>query len=140
MRKLKTVHENAPSQLAKKDKRLTARLLHGWKPDFFNQHAWILDDNFRQVFESSMVGRHMDISKNPYAISAQGGYGREEQCIYANVNLLFLFRKKVPAAANGLIQKIACPLWDIGLDIGYPKKKRDRQIILYIFCFLYYQI
>ncbi len=123
MRKLKTVHENTTSQLQKKAERLTARFLHGRKPDFLNQQAWILDDYFRQAFGSSMVGPHMDISKNPYAIIALGGYGREEQCIYADVDLLFLFKKKVPAAVKGLIQKIVCPLWDIGLDIEYPKSK-----------------
>ena len=95
LRKLKKVHENATSQLQKKAKRLTACLLHGWKPDFLNQHAWILDDYFRQAIESSMVGRHMDISKNPYAIIALGGYCCEEQCIYANVDLLFFFWKKL---------------------------------------------
>ena len=47
-----------------------------------------------------MVGPRMDISKNPYAIIALGGYGREEQCIHSDVDLLFLFKKRVPAEAE----------------------------------------
>jgi len=118
MRKIKTVHEHTASRLQKNTERLTARLIQGKEPDFLRQHARILDDYFRQVFESSMVGPHMDISKNPYAIIALGGYGREEQCIHSDVDLLFLFKKKVPAAAEGLIQEMVYPCgtsaWTLG--------------------------
>jgi [protein-PII] uridylyltransferase len=64
----------------------------------------------------------MDISKNPYAIIALGGYGREEQCIHSDVDLLFLFKRKVPQEAENLIQEIIYPLWDIGLDVGYATR------------------
>ena len=72
----------------------------------------------------------MDISKNPYAIIAQGGYGREEQCIHSDVDLLFLFKKKVPAEAEGLIQEMVYPLWDIGLDVGYATRSVKESISL----------
>ena len=72
----------------------------------------------------------MDISKNPYAIIALGGYGREEQCIHSDVDLLFLFKKKVPAAAEGLIQEMVYPLWDIGLDVGYATRSLKECIAL----------
>ena len=130
MRKLKTVHEHTASQLQKKTKRLTARLLQGKEPDFLRQHARALDDYFRQAFETSMVGPRMDISKNPYAIIALGGYGREEQCIHSDVDLLFLFKKKVPTEAEGLIQEMVYPLWDIGLDVGYATRSLRECIAL----------
>ena len=96
MRKINSVHEHTAGQLQKKTRQLTARLLEGKEPDFLKQHARSLDDYFRQAFESSMVGPRMDISKNPYAIIALGGYGREEQCIHSDVDLLFLFKKESP--------------------------------------------
>ena len=130
MRKLKTVHEHTASQLQKKTRQLTARLLQGKEPDFLKQHARALDDYFRQAFESSMVGPRMDISKNPYAIIALGGYGREEQCIHSDVDLLFLFKKRVPAEAEGLIQEMVYPLWDIGLDVGYATRSLKECIVL----------
>jgi [protein-PII] uridylyltransferase len=130
MRKIKTDHEHTASRLQKNTERLTARLMQGKEPDFLRQHARILDDYFRQVFESSMVGPHMDISKNPYAIIALGGYGREEQCIHSDVDLLFLFKKKVPAAAEGLIQEMVYPLWDIGLDVGYATRSLKECVSL----------
>jgi [protein-PII] uridylyltransferase len=130
MCKIKTVHEHTAGQLQKKTERLTARLLQGKEPDFLKQHARTLDDYFREAFESSMVGPRMDISKNPYAIIAQGGYGREEQCIHSDVDLLFLFKKKVPAEAEGLIQEMVYPLWDIGLDVGYATRSVKECISL----------
>jgi [protein-PII] uridylyltransferase len=130
MRKATTIHEHTASQLRKKTQRLTARLLQGKEPDFLKQHARTLDDYFRQAFESSMVGPRMDISKNPYAIIALGGFGREEQCIHSDVDLLFLFKKKVPAAAEGLIQEMVYPLWDIGLDVGYATRSLKECIAL----------
>jgi [protein-PII] uridylyltransferase len=130
MRKSTTIHEHTAGQLQKKTRGLTARLLQGKEPDFLRQHARTLDDYFRQAFESSMVGPRMDISKNPYAIIAQGGYGRQEQCIHSDVDLLFLFKKKVPAEAEGLIQEMVYPLWDIGLDVGYATRSLKESITL----------
>ena len=85
-----------PEQLQQKTEGLIARLLKGKEPDFLKNHTRLLDDYFRQAFETSKVGPRMDIRKNPYAIIALGGYGREEQCIHSDVDLLFLFKKKVP--------------------------------------------
>ena len=130
MRNSTTIHEHTAGQLQDKTQRLTARLLQGKEPDFLRQHARTLDDYFRQAFESSMVGPRMDISKNPYAIIAQGGYGREEQCIHSDVDLLFLFKKKVPAEAEGLIREMVYPLWDIGLDVGYATRSLKESISL----------
>jgi len=115
-------HQQAAKQLQQKTKGLIARLLKGAESEFLKQHARLLDDYFRQAFETSMVGPRMDIGKNPYAIIALGGYGREEQCIHSDVDLLFLFKKKVPKEAENLIEEIIYPLWDIGLDVGYATR------------------
>ncbi len=130
MHKINSVHEHTAGQLQKNTRQLTARLLLGKEPDFLKQHARSLDDYFRQAFESSMVGPRMDISKNPYAIIALGGYGREEQCIHSDVDLLFLFKKRVPAEAEGLIREMVYPLWDIGLDVGYATRSLKECIAL----------
>jgi len=114
--------EHASRQLQMKSRELIARLFEGKEPNFLKRHARILDDYFRQTFETRMVGPRMDIVKNPYAIVALGGYGREEQCIHSDVDLLFLFKKGVPAQAENLIREIVYPLWDIGLDVGYTTR------------------
>ena len=128
--RMKNVHEPASRQLQKRTERLIARFFQGKEPDFLRQHARMLDDYFRQAFETSMVGPRMDISKNPYTIIALGGYGREEQCIHSDVDLLFLFKKRVPAQAEKLIREIVYPLWDIGLDVGYATRSLKECLVL----------
>jgi [protein-PII] uridylyltransferase len=119
---MNNVHRQTAKQLQQKSAGLIARLLKGKQPDFLIQHTRLLDDYFRQAFETSMVGPRMNISKNPYAIVALGGYGREEQCVHSDVDLLFVFKKRVPKEAENLIQEIIYPLWDIGLDVGYATR------------------
>ncbi|UCD82724.1 MAG: [protein-PII] uridylyltransferase [Desulfobacterales bacterium] len=116
------IFEHASEELQQKTGALIDRLLGGKEPDFLRKHARILDDYFRQAFETSMVGPRMDISKNPYAIIALGGYGRQEQCVHSDVDLLLLFKKRVPDQAENLIREMVYPLWDIGLDVGYATR------------------
>ena len=47
--------------------------------EFMRRHSRILDTYFQQSFEESLVGPRLGLNKNPYAIVALGGYGREEQ-------------------------------------------------------------
>ncbi len=97
-------------------------LLAGKAPDFLDDNALLIDDYFRQRYEKSVVGPKMDIAKNPYAVVALGGYGRAEQCVYSDVDLLFLFEKKVPRVAADLVREIVYPLWDMGLDVGHATR------------------
>ena len=64
----------------------------------------------------------MGILRNPYALVALGGYGRTEQCVYSDIDLLFLFEKKVPAEAEALVREIVYPLWDAGLEVGHATR------------------
>ena len=95
---------------------------------FMQQHAGILDNYFRESFEHSMVGPELALYKNPYAIIALGGYGRQEQCVHSDVDILFLFKKEVPKAAADLIQEIIYPLWDLGFEVGYATRTRKECI------------
>ena len=97
-------------------------LLAGKAPAFLDDNARLIDDYFRQSYEKSVVGPKMDIAKNPYAVVALGGYGRGEQCVYSDVDLLFLFEKKVPPVAEDLVREIIYPLWDMGLDVGHATR------------------
>jgi [protein-PII] uridylyltransferase len=119
---LRGLHDTASKQLKEKVVDLTDRFLRGRQPDFMRQHARLLDDFFVQAFETSRIGPRMEINKNPYAIVALGGYGREEQCLHSDVDLLFLFGKRIPAGAEDLIRETIYPLWDIGLDVGYATR------------------
>jgi len=124
------IYVHASIQLQQKTRALVDRLFQGKVRNFLKQHARLLDAYFIEAFETSMVGPRMDIRNNPYAIIALGGYGRQEQCIHSDVDLLFLFKKKVPDQAENLIREIVYPLWDIGLEVGYATRSLKECIAL----------
>lgn len=112
-------YETLSRRLQSGRRALHSQFLRERPANFLEQNARLLDDYFRDSFESSMVGPRMGINKNPYAIVALGGYGRAEQCVHSDVDVLFLFKKEIPERAEALIQEMIFPLWDIGLDIGH---------------------
>ena len=118
----KNRHQLASERLQKETEQLISGFLRGKKEFFLDAYTRILDDYFRESFETSAVGPTMTISKNPYAIIALGGYGRQEQCIHSDVDLLFLFKKRVPETAENLIREIVYPLWDLGFEVGYATR------------------
>lgn len=123
-------HEHTATKLKKKIDGLVSRHLKGKQPDFMVQHALVIDNYFLETFETSRVGPRMGIAKNPYALVALGGYGRQEHCIHSDVDLLFLFEHSVPQEAETLIQEMIYPLWDIGLDVGYATRSSKECIRL----------
>ncbi len=110
------------AELIKKKEALVLQLLKGKAPDFTGSLSAFFDDYFCKSYENSEVGPRLEIAKNPYAIVALGGYGRKDQCIHSDVDLLFLFDKSVPEEAEELIKEIVFPLWDIGLEVGYATR------------------
>lgn len=82
----------------------------------------LFDDYFCLSYEKSRVGPEMEMSRNPYALIALGGYGRKEQCIFSDVDLLFLFKNKVPDKTEDLIREIVYPLWDAGFEVGHATR------------------
>jgi len=109
---------------------LISDYINGKREDFLRQHAQLLDHYFLEQFAASEVGPEIGIIQNPFAIVALGGYGREEQCIHSDVDLLILFQKKVPKTADGLIKEVVYPLWDLGLEVGYAIRSLKESIRL----------
>ncbi len=113
---------SAAEELHRHRNRLLGAFPKGKVPDFMLQHSRLLDEYFRNSFETSLIGPRMDITRNPYVIIAQGGYGRDDQCVHSDVDLLILFEKRVPEKAEALIREIVYPLWDLGLEVGHATR------------------
>jgi len=124
--------EPAAERLRENSDHLISGFIKKKSPDFIKRHAQVLDDYFFESFESSRVGPKMGMEKNPYAIIALGGYGRKEQFIHSDVDLLFLFEKYVPDKAEHLIQEIVYPLWDIGFEVGHATRSLKECVKLAI--------
>ncbi len=113
---------SAAEKLRHQRNRLFRDFPKGRLPDFMLQHSRLLDAYFRNSFEASRIGPRMNITRNPYVIIAQGGYGRDDQCVHSDVDLLILFEKRVPEKAEALIREIVYPLWDLGLEVGHATR------------------
>lgn len=114
--------ESPVHQLQERKQELLARFVRGDEPDFLSPHADLLDDYFREGFARSSAGPRMGMEKNPYGIIALGGYGRKEQCLHSDIDVLLLFKKKIPEQASALVQEIFYPLWDVGLEVSYATR------------------
>lgn len=114
----------------KEKEALVGLFLRGENQSFIKKHTEILDRYFYESFECSRVGPVVNIFKNPYAIIALGGYGREELCLCSDIDLLFLFKHDVPSEAEKLIQEIIYPLWDLGYDVGHSTRSMKECINL----------
>ncbi|MCP4117115.1 MAG: [protein-PII] uridylyltransferase [Desulfobacteraceae bacterium] len=106
-------------QLIRKREKLVNRFLKQRRPEFLLWFTEILDEYFHAVFAKSNAARTMMIKGNPVALIALGGYGRQEQCIHSDVDLLVLFEEEVPENAPELIKELVYPLWDARLETGY---------------------
>lgn len=116
------VDMNGPERLKKNREKLINAFLNGRETDFLNRHAALIDAYFCDCFEKSMAGPRIALHKQPYAIVALGGYGRREQCIGSDVDILFLFNRKIPAEVEALVKEMIYPLWDIGFDVGHATR------------------
>ena len=114
--------------LSESRKNLIARFLQGEEPFFSEKYTELLDGYFRESYEKSQIGPQLKITRNPYAVIALGGYGRKEQCLFSDVDLLFLFEKNVLDEADGLIKEMVYPLWDMGLDVGHATRSMKECI------------
>ncbi len=125
---IKKSYQEASRTLLEKKNRLIAEFLEGTAPGFLERHTRLLDEYFCDSFEKSLVGPTLQINRNPYAVIALGGYGRGEQCVHSDVDVLFLFKKKIPNEAEALIREMIYPLWDIGMDIGHATRSLSECI------------
>lgn len=123
---MQNISEHPSKMLLQKRTSLISSLLKRKSSTFLKMHAGILDDYFHQSFQGSIVNSQISIDKNPYAIIALGGYGRKEQCVHSDIDLLFLFKKSISDKVEDLIQEIVYPLWDIGLEVGYATRSMEE--------------
>ena len=116
------ISEHASAILKQKRDVLIQSFLNEEAPSFTDDLTLLFDDYFSCSYEKSLVGPQMGVFKNPYALVALGGYGRKEQCIHSDVDLLFLFKNSIPKKAEELVKEIVYPLWDAGFEVGHATR------------------
>ncbi|WP_232005553.1 [protein-PII] uridylyltransferase [Pseudodesulfovibrio profundus] len=73
-----------------------------------------------------------------FALVAVGGYGRGKLCPGSDIDILLLFKRRIPAAAEQFVKDLLFPLWDLNLDLGHSVRtigdclslaKKDFQVL-----------
>ncbi len=116
--------------LIQKKEHLVQAFLAGQEPFFLEQLTRALDEYFFTVYGKSIAARRMVVSNKPFAIIALGGYGRKEQCIHSDIDLLILFDKSVPPEVEAFVQELLYPLWDARFEVGYAVRNIDECIVM----------
>ena len=108
-------------QLKNKRQQLNQDYVDNPDVNYMCHNAMLLDQYFKTAYDKTS-----DSVNIQYALIGIGGYGRGEQCVHSDVDIMLLFDRKIPPGAEKLIQKILYPLWDIGLDVGYATRTVDE--------------
>ena len=87
--------------------------------DFQASYTEVMDQYFRRSLEESETGKSLYKKKDTFAFVAVGGYGRKELCVHSDIDIMILFKSKLPDLAKELANDVFFPLWDLGLDLGY---------------------
>ncbi len=125
-----TIKRPEANILIQKRAALIQEFLAGESIDFLKSLTSFMDEYFYTVFEKSISARKLVVSGNPFAIIALGGFGRKEQCIHSDIDLLILFEKSVPLEVETFVQELLYPLWDARFEVGYAVRTIEECIAM----------
>ncbi|WP_319582926.1 [protein-PII] uridylyltransferase [uncultured Pseudodesulfovibrio sp.] len=98
--------------------------------------AWEYTHLVDRYFEDRI--REAGPQRFAFALVAVGGYGRGRLCPGSDVDVLLLFKHRIPSGAEKFIKTLLFPLWDLGLDLGHGVRtvadcvslgKKDFQVL-----------
>jgi len=90
---------------------------------FLVKHTRKIDTLIRLVYKvamRSMFGTYMPMKSTlPITLLALGSYGREQLCVYSDIDLMIVYREIPGYNTQEMIEKILYILWDAGLKLGH---------------------
>lgn len=126
------LHENAPDfKIAKALKKEIKEYFGTLEENFTNvsgrnflfSHTKKIDTFLQLIYRvamRSMFGDYMPLKNNiPVAMVALGSYGREQLCVYSDIDLMLVYKDIPGYNCKGFIEKILYILWDTGLKLGH---------------------
>ena len=126
------MYENAPdfeiAKLLKKDiksyyKTLDETFSKNNGKDFLVKHTRKIDTLIQMVHKvamRSMFGTYMPMKSTlPITLLALGSYGREQLCVYSDIDLMIVYKEVPGYNTTEMIEKILLILWDAGLKLGH---------------------
>ncbi len=126
------LHEGAPdfkiAQEIKKDlksyfKTLPELFARTGGKDFLVRHTRKIDGVIRLAYKVAlreMFGHYLPLKNHiPISLAALGSYGREQLCLYSDIDLMIVYKEIPGYRAQELIEKLLYLLWDSGLKLGH---------------------
>lgn len=104
---------------------------------FHEDNTALIDQYFQDSIQENLIGKNLTQEGTIFAFVAIGGYGRRELCLHSDIDILLLFKKRVPPQADSFLQEMLFPLWDLGFDLGHSTRtikdclviaKRDLEV------------
>ncbi|GFK96058.1 Bifunctional uridylyltransferase/uridylyl-removing enzyme [Fundidesulfovibrio magnetotacticus] len=98
-----------------------ARALDRKRKKLFEAPANGLCQDLSDLFDAYFKSRLAEIEpvRAHCAVAAVGGYGRGELCPRSDIDVLILYKDRVPEEAKALAQALFFPLWDLGAELGH---------------------
>ena len=91
--------------------------------DFLVRHTKKIDEILKLIFKIALYGlfKNYQPMKNslPLSLAALGSYGREQLCVYSDIDLLIVYREIPGYNTRESIEKILYLIWDCGLKLGH---------------------
>lgn len=91
--------------------------------DFLVQHTRHIDEILQIIYQVSLreaFGSYMPMKHSiPIALIALGSYGREQLCVYSDIDLMIVYEEIEGYNTKVLIEKMLYILWDSGLKLGH---------------------
>jgi len=91
--------------------------------DFLVKHTQKIDTIIKLVYKvtfRAMFGNYMPMKNTvPISLAALGSYGREQLCVYSDIDLMIVYEDIPGYQSKALIEKMLYLFWDIGLKLGH---------------------
>ncbi len=91
--------------------------------DFFLRHTRKIDSIIKLIYKIALhsMFKHYQPMKNslPVTLVALGSYGREQLCVYSDIDLLIVYKDVPGYNAKEIIEKILYLIWDSGMKLGH---------------------
>lgn len=103
---------------------------HNNGKNFLLKHTRKIDTILKMAYSiamRSMFGTYMPMKSTlPITLLALGSYGREQLCVYSDVDLMIVYKEVPGYNTQEMIEKILYILWDAGLKLGHRVHEVDE--------------
>ncbi len=98
--------------------------------DFLFKHTRRIDKFIAQAYKEvldEMFSEYLPMRNSiPIALVAMGSYGREQLCVYSDIDIMLVYDEVEVYNCEAILQKVVLKLFDTGLKIGHRVHRIDE--------------